>query len=119
MAFLRPDFMLRPLRFWEVEPESWQQVMDVNVRGPFLLARHVVRPLMRHLGSRHALPVAEIRAGRLGGRRRLWLLRRLTLRRDGRQVRQRGVGGVACFEKLFSHVLAIQPDLGESFIWIG
>ena len=27
-----------------------------------LLARHVLRPLMRHLGSRHALPVTEIRS---------------------------------------------------------
>jgi signal transduction histidine kinase len=35
-----------------------------------LLARHVLRPLMRHLGSRHALPVAEIRA-RLGLRAKL------------------------------------------------
>jgi signal transduction histidine kinase len=35
-----------------------------------LLARHVLRPLMRHLGSRHALPVAEIRS-RLGLRAKL------------------------------------------------
>lgn len=42
MSWLRKDFMLNPIRFWDVEPERWQQVMDVNVRGPFLLARTVV-----------------------------------------------------------------------------
>lgn len=42
MSWLRKDFMLNPIRFWDVEPDRWQQVMDVNVRGPFLLARTVV-----------------------------------------------------------------------------
>ena len=46
MAWLRPDFMHKPLKFWDVEPERWQQLMDVNVRGPFLLARAAVGHLI-------------------------------------------------------------------------
>jgi NAD(P)-dependent dehydrogenase (short-subunit alcohol dehydrogenase family) len=38
MAWIRKDFMKNPVRFWEVTPDQWQQLMDVNVRGPFLLA---------------------------------------------------------------------------------
>lgn len=28
-----------PVRFWRTDPERWQTLMDVNVRGPFLMAR--------------------------------------------------------------------------------
>ena len=39
MAYLRPDaFATRPV-YWEADPQRWQDMMDVNVRGPFLLAR--------------------------------------------------------------------------------
>ena len=37
-------------------------VVAVSALYLTLLGRHVLRPLMRHLGSRHALPVAEIRS---------------------------------------------------------
>jgi NAD(P)-dependent dehydrogenase (short-subunit alcohol dehydrogenase family) len=46
MSWLRPNFMLEPIKFWDVEPERWQQLMDVNVRGPFLLARAAVHHLV-------------------------------------------------------------------------
>lgn len=39
MPHLRPDYHTRPLRFWEADPQKWQDVIDVNMRGPFLLAR--------------------------------------------------------------------------------
>ena len=39
MNYLRPDFHARPLRFWEADPKRWQDIIDVNIRGPFLLAR--------------------------------------------------------------------------------
>jgi len=39
MPHLRPDYHTRPLHFWEADPERWQDVVDVNMRGPFLLAR--------------------------------------------------------------------------------
>ena len=39
MAFLDPDFHAKPIRFWEADTGRWQQIVDVNLRGPFLLAR--------------------------------------------------------------------------------
>lgn len=39
MPHLRPDYHTRPVRFWEADPQRWQDVVDVNMRGPFLLAR--------------------------------------------------------------------------------
>ena len=35
--------------FWEVSPEAWDRVFAVNVRGPFLCAKHAV-PSMRRKG---------------------------------------------------------------------
>ncbi|HEY1567626.1 MAG TPA: SDR family oxidoreductase [Solirubrobacteraceae bacterium] len=35
--------------FWEVSPEEWDRVFAVNVRGPFLCAKHAV-PSMRRKG---------------------------------------------------------------------
>ena len=46
MAYLRPDaFSTRP-KFWEADPQRWWDIMDVNVRGPFLLARAAIPHLM-------------------------------------------------------------------------
>jgi len=39
MPHLRADYHTRPLRFWEADPQLWQDVVDINMRGPFLLAR--------------------------------------------------------------------------------
>ncbi len=39
MPHLRSDYHTRPLRFWEADPQKWQDVVDINMRGPFLLAR--------------------------------------------------------------------------------
>lgn len=39
MPHLRADYHTRPLRFWEADPKLWQDVVDINMRGPFLLAR--------------------------------------------------------------------------------
>jgi NAD(P)-dependent dehydrogenase (short-subunit alcohol dehydrogenase family) len=39
MPHLRSDYHTRPVRFWEADPDRWQDVVDVNMRGPFLLAR--------------------------------------------------------------------------------
>ena len=46
MNYLRPDFHARPLHFWEADPARWQDVIDVNIRGPFLLARAAVPHLI-------------------------------------------------------------------------
>jgi len=39
MAYLSKDYHTRPVRFWEADPGRWQDIVDVNLRGPFLLAR--------------------------------------------------------------------------------
>lgn len=39
MAYLAPDAFAKPPKFWEADPLRWWDMMDVNVRGPFLLAR--------------------------------------------------------------------------------
>lgn len=39
MAYLSSDYHTKPVRYWEADPQRWQDVIDVNLRGPFLLAR--------------------------------------------------------------------------------
>ncbi|MDA1325971.1 MAG: SDR family NAD(P)-dependent oxidoreductase [Proteobacteria bacterium] len=39
MPTLRVDYWNNRLYFWQAEPEKWQRLMDVNVRGAFLMAR--------------------------------------------------------------------------------
>jgi 3-oxoacyl-[acyl-carrier protein] reductase len=39
MVALRPDYYSNRNLFWEADPERWQRILDVNVRGPFLMAR--------------------------------------------------------------------------------
>jgi 3-oxoacyl-[acyl-carrier protein] reductase len=41
MAVMNPNYYDDPVNFWKADPECWQLVMDVNVRGPFLFARAV------------------------------------------------------------------------------
>ncbi len=45
MKYVSADFMAKPTRFWEVEPDIWRMLIDTNVNGPFLMARSAV-PLM-------------------------------------------------------------------------
>ena len=42
MQTIRETYMTEPVRFWEAEPERWQAMMDVNFKGPFLMAREAV-----------------------------------------------------------------------------
>lgn len=46
MAYLRPDAFEKRPKFWEADPTRWWDMMDVNVRGPFLLARAVMPSLI-------------------------------------------------------------------------
>ncbi len=39
MVIFSKDFLTDLVRFWTVDPDKWQRLYDVNVRGPFLLAR--------------------------------------------------------------------------------
>ena len=47
MALFSADFLTRIVRFWEVDPDKWQKLYDVNVRAPFLLARGAAPHMMR------------------------------------------------------------------------
>ena len=42
MQSISETYMNEPVRFWEAEPERWQAMMDVNFKGPFLMAREAV-----------------------------------------------------------------------------
>jgi NAD(P)-dependent dehydrogenase (short-subunit alcohol dehydrogenase family) len=39
MSFIKPDNLQNPIRFWDVPVDRWQKLMDINLRGPFLMAR--------------------------------------------------------------------------------
>ena len=49
MKCVSNDFITEPTRFWEVEPETWRLMIDTNVNGPFMMARHAV-PVMLKAG---------------------------------------------------------------------
>jgi 3-oxoacyl-[acyl-carrier protein] reductase len=36
-----------PIRFWDVSVDRWQKLMDINLRGPFLMARFAAPHLIR------------------------------------------------------------------------
>ncbi len=52
MQTVRVNYMSDPVRFWEVEPDRWQAVMDVNWKGAFLMARAVTPHLVRQRSGR-------------------------------------------------------------------
>lgn len=49
MKYVSNEFLTEPTRFWEVAPDTWRLVVDTNVTGPFLMARHAV-PVMLKAG---------------------------------------------------------------------
>jgi 3-oxoacyl-[acyl-carrier protein] reductase len=49
MKYVSNEFLSEPTRFWEVAPETWRLVIDTNVNGPFMMARHAV-PVMLKAG---------------------------------------------------------------------
>ncbi len=46
MAYLSRDAFAKPPKFWEADPTRWWDMMDVNVRGPFLLSRAAMPTLL-------------------------------------------------------------------------
>ncbi len=46
MVIFSKDFLTDLVRFWTVDPDKWQRLYDVNVRGPFLLARAAAPHMM-------------------------------------------------------------------------
>src|ERR1700760_4346611 len=49
MKYVSSAFLTEPARFWEIEPETWRMIIDINVNGPFLMARNVA-PVMVQAG---------------------------------------------------------------------
>ena len=49
MKYVSNEFLTEPTRFWEVAPETWRLMIDTNVNGPFMMARHAV-PVMLKAG---------------------------------------------------------------------
>jgi len=49
MKYVSNEFLTEPTRFWEVAAETWRLVIDTNVNGPFMMARHAV-PVMLKAG---------------------------------------------------------------------
>jgi NAD(P)-dependent dehydrogenase (short-subunit alcohol dehydrogenase family) len=47
MKYVSEEFLTEPTRFWEVAPETWRLVIDTNVNGPFMMARHAVPVMLR------------------------------------------------------------------------
>src|SRR3984957_20415679 len=47
MKFVSNEFLTEPTRFWEVAPETWRLVIDTNVNGPFMMARHAVLVMLK------------------------------------------------------------------------
>ena len=39
MQSIRENYMDSPVRFWEADLDRWQRLMDVNWKGPYMLAR--------------------------------------------------------------------------------
>jgi len=42
MRAIDEGYSRNPVRFWQAEPVRWRRLMDINVAGPFLMARAVV-----------------------------------------------------------------------------
>jgi 3-oxoacyl-[acyl-carrier protein] reductase len=47
MKYVSDTFLTKPPRFWEAAPETWSMVIDTNVNGPFLMARHAVPAMLK------------------------------------------------------------------------
>ena len=47
MRFIRPDNLDNPVPFWEVPVDRWRKLMDINVLGPFAMAREAAPHMLR------------------------------------------------------------------------
>lgn len=52
MPTLRRDYWNNRLYFWQADPEPWQRLIDVNVRGTFLMARAATPHLLEQKWGR-------------------------------------------------------------------
>jgi NAD(P)-dependent dehydrogenase (short-subunit alcohol dehydrogenase family) len=47
MKYVADTLLTEPTRFWEVAPDTWRMVIDTNINGPFLMARHAVPSMLK------------------------------------------------------------------------
>ena len=47
LATIRPDFISRPVRFWEIDPRVWTRILSVNINGAFFLEHAAVPRMVR------------------------------------------------------------------------
>jgi NAD(P)-dependent dehydrogenase (short-subunit alcohol dehydrogenase family) len=47
MKYVSNEFLTEATRFWEVAPETWRLVIETNVNGPFMMARHAVPVMLK------------------------------------------------------------------------
>jgi NAD(P)-dependent dehydrogenase (short-subunit alcohol dehydrogenase family) len=46
-ASIRPDFISRPIRFWEIDPGTWSRMLATNANGPFYLEHATVPGMIK------------------------------------------------------------------------
>lgn len=47
MRLVSETFNTSPTKFWQCKPEDWRQIVDINVNGPFLMARAVIPHMLK------------------------------------------------------------------------
>jgi len=52
MKYVSEQFLERPSRFWEADPEAWRMIVDINVNGPFHMARAALPGLLAQAWGR-------------------------------------------------------------------
>ena len=52
MKYVSQNFMTKPTKFWEVEPETWRTIIGTNVNGPFFMARSVIPHMLSNKWGR-------------------------------------------------------------------
>ena len=48
MQSIRANYGVEPVRFWEADIERWQAMMNINFRGPFVMARLAAPHMIAH-----------------------------------------------------------------------
>ncbi len=52
MRAIDAGYSRNPVRFWQADPARWRRLMDINVAGPFLMARAAVPHMIERGGGR-------------------------------------------------------------------
>jgi NAD(P)-dependent dehydrogenase (short-subunit alcohol dehydrogenase family) len=48
MRVISETFNTVPTKFWETNPEAWSNIIDANIKGPFIAARYVVPYMIKN-----------------------------------------------------------------------